>query len=164
MGVFSHSIVYKRKNSTKLLATHENGRGPVDWRDESQREREGLDVCGAELCQADLSNTPLARLCGGMPRDAWNAFVEERSMYAVTKAQRVTIVMLMAHADLIGAHMEGVHFCDVHLEGAYLIETHLEGADLAFAHLKDADLVWVHLEGADLIAARASTVMPNFHN
>src|SRR5690348_8240810 len=30
-----------------LLATHENGRGPVDWSDESQREREGLDLRGA---------------------------------------------------------------------------------------------------------------------
>src|SRR5690242_9114334 len=25
-----------------LLATHENGRGPVDWSDESQRKRKGL--------------------------------------------------------------------------------------------------------------------------
>src|SRR6266700_6702790 len=29
-----------------LLATHENGRGPVDWSDEGQREREGLDLRG----------------------------------------------------------------------------------------------------------------------
>jgi hypothetical protein len=33
-----------------LLATHENGRGPVDWSDVSQRGREGLDLRGANLC------------------------------------------------------------------------------------------------------------------
>src|SRR5438132_13437883 len=32
-----------------LLATHEN-RGPVDWSDEIQHEREGLDLRGANLC------------------------------------------------------------------------------------------------------------------
>ena len=43
-----------------LLATHENGRGPVDWRDESQRDREGLDLRGADLRGNDLSHLPLA--------------------------------------------------------------------------------------------------------
>lgn len=33
-----------------LLATHENGRGPVDWSDESQHWRNGLDLRGAD-CQ-----------------------------------------------------------------------------------------------------------------
>src|SRR5450755_4239997 len=36
-----------------LLTTHENGRGPVDWNDESQREREGLDLRGALLQGVD---------------------------------------------------------------------------------------------------------------
>ena len=161
-------IKLSRADVEWLLITHENGRGPVDWSDEGQRGREGLDVRGANLRQVDLSNLPLAHFCGGMPRDAWDAFVDQRAMYAVTeyavtKEQRVTIAMLMAHADLIGAHLEEVnltgahleeaHFCDVHLEGAYLIEAHLEGADLAFSHLKDADLVWAHLGGADLTGA-----------
>jgi hypothetical protein len=151
-----------------LLATHENGRGPVDWSDESQRGRMGLDVRGADLRQVDLSNLPLARLCGGTPRDEWYVFVEQRSMYAVTQyatteEQRMTIAMLMVHADLIGAHLEevnftgahleGAHLSDVHLEEAYLVGTHLEGADLAFAHLKDADFTWAHLERVDLSAA-----------
>ena len=29
-----------------LLATHEDGRGPIDWSDENQRERLGLDLRG----------------------------------------------------------------------------------------------------------------------
>src|SRR5947207_11672485 len=37
-----------------LLATHENGSGPVDWSDENQREREGLDLRGADLRQEDI--------------------------------------------------------------------------------------------------------------
>lgn len=49
-----------------LLATHENGRGPVDWKDTSQRGREGLDVRAADLRQVDLQNLPLARLHGGL--------------------------------------------------------------------------------------------------
>src|SRR5215831_18097507 len=32
-----------------LLATHEHSRGPLDWSDTSQREREGLDLRGANL-------------------------------------------------------------------------------------------------------------------
>src|SRR5437868_15125272 len=32
-----------------LLIKHENGRGHVDWHDESQGKREGLDLRGADL-------------------------------------------------------------------------------------------------------------------
>src|SRR5713226_2631440 len=49
-----------------LLATHENGRGPVDWSDESQREREGIDVRGADLSGIDLSRLPLTHMIGGL--------------------------------------------------------------------------------------------------
>ena len=49
-----------------LLATHENGRGPVDWSDEHQRQREGLDLRGADLRQANLAGLPLARILGGL--------------------------------------------------------------------------------------------------
>ena len=42
-----------------LLATHENGRGPVNWSDEGQRGRKGLDLRGADLCQVDLMTSVL---------------------------------------------------------------------------------------------------------
>ena len=32
-----------------LLGTHENGQGPVDWSNDDQRKRKGLDVRGANL-------------------------------------------------------------------------------------------------------------------
>src|SRR5947207_10207525 len=37
-----------------LLATHDNGRGPVDWNDANMWRRKGLDLRGADLRQVDL--------------------------------------------------------------------------------------------------------------
>jgi uncharacterized protein YjbI with pentapeptide repeats len=160
-----------------LLATHENGRGPVVWKDESQRDRKGLDLRGADLRQADLRGLPLARLCGGIPKDDWLEYIEQRTIYpvmylvpqyATSKQQRTTIAMLIAQADLIGihleeanltgAHLEGAHLCDAHLERAYLMEACLESADLAFAHLKEADLTWASLVEAELTGAHLEDV------
>src|SRR5437763_83644 len=36
-------IKLSRADVEWLLVAHENGRGPIDWSDEKQREREGLD-------------------------------------------------------------------------------------------------------------------------
>src|SRR2546421_11182272 len=47
-------IKLSRADVEWLLATHENGRGPVDWRDESQCRRIGLDLQGADLSHAFL--------------------------------------------------------------------------------------------------------------
>src|SRR2546423_1645724 len=55
-----------------LLVTHENGRGPVDWSNESQRERWGLDLRGATLSQLNLHSLPLARLRGGLTSREWD--------------------------------------------------------------------------------------------
>jgi len=55
-------IKLSRSDIEWLLATHENGQGPVYWSDERQREREGLDLRGADLCHLDLHHLPLARL------------------------------------------------------------------------------------------------------
>ncbi len=89
-----------------LLATHENGRGPVDWCDEDQRNRKGLDLRGADLRDVDLSDLPLTRMIGG-------ASLRER--LTTTLPQRSIAV--------------------VHLERANLAQTHLEGAILRNAHL-----------------------------
>src|SRR5260221_1877063 len=50
------SITLGRADVEWLLATHESGgmRGPVDWSDEKQRERKGLDLRGAVLRGAEL--------------------------------------------------------------------------------------------------------------
>src|SRR5438045_6849072 len=64
-----------------LLATHENGRGPIDWSDENQRKRKGLDLRGADLREVDLSNLPLARVnCGTKVLDTIIGMEEQRSL------------------------------------------------------------------------------------
>src|SRR5438105_4537353 len=49
-------IKLSRADVEWLLATHESSgvRGPADWNDVSQREREGLDLRGARLEKIDL--------------------------------------------------------------------------------------------------------------
>src|SRR6266571_1658915 len=59
-------IKLNRADVEWLLATHENGRGPVDWSDEKPRDRHGLDLCGAHLDNEDLMGLPLAKMCGGV--------------------------------------------------------------------------------------------------
>src|SRR5437588_13108462 len=57
-------IKLSRADIEWLLATHENGCGPVDWNDGSQRKREGIDVRGADLSQVNLNFLPLTCLRG----------------------------------------------------------------------------------------------------
>jgi hypothetical protein len=126
-----------------LLATHENGRGPIDWRDESQRERNGLDLRGADLCQIDLSNLPLARLRGGLTFDEWDDATEE---------QRKWSAILMNGANLTEAHLEGANLREAELKGADLSFAKLERAIFWTAQLKGADFFRAQLEGVDLRA------------
>src|SRR5215469_8179296 len=91
-----------------LLATHEDGDGPVVWSDKSQREREGLDLQGADLRKANLKGLPLARLNSSSKFDYHVIFSElERDKAAAL-------------------HLEGLdHFearTTIHLEGANLSE------------------------------------------
>ncbi len=136
-----------------LLATHESGNmhGPVDWNDEKQRKREGLDMRGADLSRIDLCQLPLARLRGGL---TWN----ERPSF--TEEQRYMAVVLMKNADLYNAHLEGANLGDAQLEEAVLeraqlkeavlIGAHLERAHMGGAHLEQSLLMEAYLEKADL--------------
>jgi uncharacterized protein YjbI with pentapeptide repeats len=144
-----------------LLAAQEFGgmRGPVDWADEHQRGRDGLDLRGAWLRQADLSGLPLARMLGGLRRHE-----RERA----TGEQRAAAAIHLERANLYDAHLEDAVLSDAHLEGATLggtfghrthlelaklIEAHLEGADCSFARLDGATLIGVHLDLAVLYRA-----------
>jgi hypothetical protein len=49
-----------------LLATYDNGRSLVDWNEETQPERKGLDLRGANLSGVDLSKLPLKGMQGGL--------------------------------------------------------------------------------------------------
>ena len=95
-----------------LLATHENGRGPVDQSDESQRERKGLDLRGTDLRDEELDGLPLAGA-----------------------------VLTLAHlegANLTRTHLEGAMLDVSHLEGTILIQAHLEDTNLYNAFLNSA--------------------------
>ncbi len=128
-----------------LLATHENGRGPVDWSDESQRNRDGLDLRGSDLCHVDLRQLPLARLRCGFTHD------EQRQG---TEAQ---CVMARAHMEdmfLNGAQLQGVYLHNVLLARSQLVGAQLEGADLSSANLQEANLMRGQFKQAILRGAR----------
>src|SRR5579884_323871 len=134
-----------------LRATHENGRGPVDWEDESQRERKGLDLRGTRLEHVDLKGLPLARLCGGLHRNEWLQASTEQCEAAAIHLERAD--MRLTHlegADLHYAHFERVDLRSASLECVDLTKAHLQDADLNSTHFERADLSHAHLEGAYL--------------
>src|SRR5579859_1261008 len=127
---FKH-IVLTRADVEWLLATHEQGRGPVDWHGERLWRREGVDLRGAYLRGVDLRFLPLARVRASLSNEEWErATADQREMAAV--------------------HLEGAMLQEAHLEGAFLRNAHLEGADLSRAFLYEAKLRGAHLEGASL--------------
>src|SRR6266516_1495557 len=114
-----------------LLATHENGRGPVDWSNENQRERTGLDLRGADLCQADLRNLPLACIQGGLGGHVQSYAIEGLDDNAIVHMEKA--ILREAHlecANLRKAHMQGADLFRAHLEATYLNEANLAGTDL----------------------------------
>lgn len=119
-----------------LLATHENGYGPIIWSYESQqvKVRDGLDLRGADLRQVDLHGLPLARMIGGLKLDDWSNSTNEQRNKA-------------------GALMQGVNLKRAHLEGAFLRAVHLEEANLFRAHLEHSHLMGAHLEKTSLTEA-----------
>lgn len=111
-----------------LLATHENGHGPVNWSDEHQRERQGLDLRGAYLNDIDFQGLPLARLQGGIAGNDWTAALPEQRLMAAV-------------------HLERAILTYAHLEGSILTHAHLQEAKLSGAHLESVDAFGAHFEG-----------------
>ena len=138
-----------------LLATHENGRGPIDWSDESQRKREGLDLRGADLSQEDLRGLPLACMEGGLlPIGTWKSTEEQRNMAAVQLQKADLSAAQLQGASLIGAQLQKADLWDAQLQGASLIEAQLQKADLPGAQLQGADLLRAQMQGANLAYAQ----------
>lgn len=151
-----------------LLAEHDDGRGPVDWEDASQRERIGLDLRGADLRGVNLRGLPLSRVLGGL--------------LAATEAQSDQAAVHLEGADLRTAHLEGAELRLAHLERAQLSqahleeatltqalmqravcrETHFERASLKNAHLERASLYGAFCEAAELSGARLQAATLNF--
>ncbi len=136
-GIYSFKGIEPKLNRADvewLLATHENGRGPVDWNDPARRNRQGLDLRGAELRAVDLHNLPLTCIRGGLGGNELNNVTTEQSEKAAI-------------------HLENTNLVETHLEEAYLYHAHIEGANLSKAHLEGADCRRTNLEGSNLSQA-----------
>ncbi len=133
-------IKLSRADVEWLLATHESSgmRGPVDWKDESQRERKGLDLRGANLSQENLFGLPLARMRGGLPFEEW---------LLVTEEQRNLAAIQLQGADLRRAQLQGANFWKAQLQGANLWRAQLQRAGFVQAQLQGADLRRTDLDG-----------------
>ena len=147
-----------------LLATHESGGkiGPVDWSDVNQRERQGLDLRGANLRRLNLSGLPLARIYVGSrywsyatedQHEAAKGHLEGASLFKAHLEGAFLAYAHLEHADLSNAFLQRATFRSAHLESAWLSEAHLESANLRFAHLEGAYLGNAHLESALLCNA-----------
>ncbi len=144
-----------------LLVTHENGLGPVDWSDTQQKEREGLDLRGADLRDVNLSGLPLACVYGGLKWNEWkDKTPEQRHMADVHLDGAILSNAHLEKALLRGAYLEGATLFKAslqeatlyraHFGGAYLREAHLEKANLRYADLRGVYLRNAELAGADL--------------
>ena len=137
-------IKLNRADIEWLLATHEDGRGPVEWKDESQREREGLDLRGADLRSADLNHLPLARIRAGLATVEW---------WHATEQQKIEAGAHLEGAILDWSHLEGASFRWASLKQASLYGASLRDARLRGAKLPGAVLQRAHLEGASICKA-----------
>ncbi|HEV2582961.1 MAG TPA: pentapeptide repeat-containing protein, partial [Ktedonobacteraceae bacterium] len=141
LGIYPFKdIKLSRADVEWLLATHENGCGPIDWNDVSQRERVGLDLRGADLSFANLRGLPLASTIGGLSQAEWVRTTPEQSSAAAVHLIR---------ANLQEAHLEGANFRKAILEGAYFHKAYLKEADFRRAHLRGAYFREADLEGSD---------------
>ncbi len=126
-----------------LLATHENGRGPVDWSNEKiLHEHKGLDLRGADLRQLNLNGLPLTHLYGGL---------DQAEREVATEEQMEMAAVHLEGASLKRARLERAVLSNAHLEHADLFRAHLVRANLYGAHLERTNLQQVHLEGAYLL-------------
>jgi hypothetical protein len=85
-------IKLNRADVEWLLATHENGGGPVDRSKESEWARAGLDLRGADLRGTDLTNLPLARMVGGLNASKeymWSVILCQKKLWKIKKEMTV---------------------------------------------------------------------------
>jgi uncharacterized protein YjbI with pentapeptide repeats len=148
-----------------LLATHQEGRGPVWWNEEKNKpkdkRRSGIDLRGADLRAVDLSGLPLTGMRGGLDWDEWSGINPEQRHKADVHFEEANLSnALLEDARLRGAYLEGAILFETslheatlyraHFGGAYLRKAKLEKANLRFADLRGVYLRNASLAGADL--------------
>ena len=126
-----------------LLATHEDSRGPIDWQDESQHEREGLNLFRVDLRGEDLGYLPLAKICLRHAQLKKAYFMEAQLQEAdLSGAQLQEAVLALANlqeADLSGAQLEKTEMGNAKLWGVNLFMAELQGTNLSSVHLAYED-------------------------
>ncbi|HEY7340107.1 MAG TPA: pentapeptide repeat-containing protein [Ktedonobacterales bacterium] len=150
-----------------LLATHESGgmRGPVDWSDESQRGRQGVDLRGADLHRSDLRALPLARLRGGLSfeesrrttvwqDDAAAIHLEDCTLNETHLEGAVLKNAQLQRVSGIGTRLEHAFLEQSHWDEAYVEHAHMENAHFFRARFQGAILDRLHFEGANLLGAQ----------
>ncbi|MBA3823933.1 MAG: pentapeptide repeat-containing protein, partial [Ktedonobacterales bacterium] len=118
-----------------LLATHEDGRGPVTLADLAQKDHIGIDLRGAKLEKVDLSGLPLTRMLGGL-----------------THEERRKSTHLQRHMAAINLEEANLDRCP--LQQAALGRARLQHANFEYAELQEADLGGARLQGTSLRGAK----------
>jgi uncharacterized protein YjbI with pentapeptide repeats len=144
-----------RADIERLLVTHRNGRGPVDWSDPSERnalateKTQGLDLRGADLRGVDLGGLPLTGMIGGLDWHNWrDATVEEREKAAIHLEETYMRETHLEGAKLRSAYLKDAYLRHAHLDGTYLRYAHFEGASLRYASLVRANMGGVFFDHA----------------
>lgn len=146
-------IKLNRADVEWLLATHENGRGPVDWSDVNQRE--GLDLRGANLCQEDLRGLPLVRLRGGLTFTEWYFGTQQERSDAAAQMEQINFKEAQLDGVIFGgAQLQGTNFYDAQLQGGDFTGAQLQGANFSSANLWRAMLSMAQLEEAKFDMAK----------
>ncbi len=140
-----------------LLATHQDGRGPVVWDEEKDRpeyeRRTGLDLRGADLSKVNLAYLPLTCLRGALHRrNEWpRTTLEQRDAAAIHLEKSNLYQTHLEDASLARAHLKGAFAFEVHMEYADLFEAHLEGINLTVGCLCGASLRRAFFDGASIL-------------
>jgi len=130
----------------------------VDWNDASQRQREGVDLRGADLQKVNVSGLPLAGMLGGLTGRTWFYASPEQCERAAVRMHGALLIQAqlagaklnqayLEQANLFRSNLEQAELWGASLKAAYLNETRLGGALLKRAHLEGVHLGSAHLEG-----------------
>jgi uncharacterized protein YjbI with pentapeptide repeats len=152
-----------------LLATHDNGKGPIDPNDEAQRDRLGLDLRGVDMSMQEdipvnLASLPLTRTCFGL------SYTEDQM---VTEVGRTRASANLQSANLFSANLQSAVLRNANLQHTALgfanlqhanLTGNLQHADLSNANLQHATLGFANLQNANLSNANLQHATLNLAN
>jgi uncharacterized protein YjbI with pentapeptide repeats len=150
------SIKIERADVEWLLATHESDglRGPVNWDDERQRGRKGIDLRGAQLNGVNMTRLPMARIIAGSSVYDTEPNAGKEVTEAIMQKAAIHLVGVdLSGADLQGANLRGAEIRSAHLNSARMERAVLSSACLDYSDLDRADLSHSVLDSASFLQA-----------